>query len=156
MSDFSHIEDDKVRMVDIGEKEIVERRSIATGKIRLKKETIKKIKNNKIEKGNVLATARISGIQAVKRTWDSIPLCHQIPINSVTIDFDFEEAYLKTEVEVKSNSKTGVEMEALNGVSNALLTVWDMVKSLEKNEKGQYPETRINDIKVEKKIKEEK
>ncbi|MDY6765720.1 MAG: cyclic pyranopterin monophosphate synthase MoaC [Halobacteria archaeon] len=153
MTEFSHIEDERARMVDISDKDDVERRSVASGRIHLRESTVDAIREGEVEKGNVLTTARIAGIQAVKRTWDNIPMCHQIPITSITVDFDLHDDEIEAIVEVKTTGKTGVEMEALSGVSTALLTVWDMVKSAEKNEDGQYPETRVGDIKVEEKIK---
>jgi cyclic pyranopterin phosphate synthase len=96
----------------------------------------------------VLGTAQTAGILAVKNTPNIIPLCHPIPVDSVVIEFEVEEASISCECEVKANYKTGVEMESLAGVSIALLTIWDMVKYLEKDEKGQYPTTRISDIEV--------
>jgi cyclic pyranopterin phosphate synthase len=96
----------------------------------------------------VLEAAKITAIQAVKSTPDIVPYCHPIPIESVQVDFKITEDSLTCVVEVNAHYRTGVEMEALTGVSAALLTVWDMVKYLEKDEKGQYPSTRITDIKV--------
>jgi len=151
--DFSHIEDDRARMVEIGDKDVVERESVASGKIRLREETVEAVREGDVEKGNVLATARVAGIQAVKRTWDEIPMCHQIPVTGVDIDFEFENDGIVGRVEVTTEARTGVEMEALNGVNRALLTVWDMVKSAEKDDDGGYPETRIEDIRVEEKLK---
>lgn len=153
--DFTHVKGEKVKMVDISDKKAVARHAIATGKIKLRPSTIKAIKDGVVEKGNVLATATIATIQAVKRTPDIIPMCHQIPISSVDVDFEIEEPYIKATVRVKSVGKTGVEMEALHGISVALLTIWDMVKSAEKNETGNYPFTIIEDIYVIKKAKNE-
>jgi cyclic pyranopterin phosphate synthase len=136
------------RMVDIGNKEITMRTARARGKIRLKEDTISAIKEGKTKKGDVLGTAQTAGILAVKNTPNIIPLCHPIPVDSVVIEFEVEEASISCECEVKANYKTGVEMESLAGVSIALLTIWDMVKYLEKDEKGQYPTTRISDIEV--------
>ncbi len=142
-------------MIDISEKDTIPRIARASGKIKLKKETIDRIKTNKIEKGDVLTIAKVSAINAVKKVPDLIPYCHPIPINNVSIDFDFEEnTFIKVTCVVKSLSKTGVEMEALTGVSAALLNIWDVVKMYEKDEKGQYPSTLITEIKVEKKIKQ--
>jgi len=142
-------------MIDISDKDTIPRIARASGKIRLKKETINRIKTNKIEKGDVLTIAKVSAINAVKKVPDLIPFCHPIPINNVNIDFDFEEnAFIKVTCVVKSIAKTGVEMEALTGVSAALLNIWDVVKMYEKDEKGQYPSTLISEIKVERKIKQ--
>lgn len=140
-------------MVEVGHKDVVFRKAIAKGKIRLKPETIKLIQEGKTKKGNVLAAAQIAGILAVKRTWEIIPLCHPIPLTGVDISFEFGEDYIEATCEVRAYYKTGVEMEALTGVSVALLTIWDMVKAVEKDEKGQYPVTRIYDIRVVEKIK---
>ena len=142
-------------MIDISEKEAIPRIAKASGKITLKKETIDRITTNKIEKGDVLTIAKVSAINAVKKVPDLIPFCHPIPINNVSIDFEFEEnTIIKVTCVVKSIAKTGVEMEALTGVSAALLNIWDVVKMYEKDEKGQYPSTLISEIKVESKIKQ--
>ncbi|MCD6301671.1 MAG: cyclic pyranopterin monophosphate synthase MoaC, partial [Staphylothermus sp.] len=98
----------------------------------------------------------IAAIQAVKKTPELIPLCHNIPITNVKVEYEFlGEDKIKVRVRVKTTSKTGVEMEALTGVALALLNIWDMVKKYEKDEKGQYPETWIEYIKVIEKIKKE-
>ncbi len=152
--EFTHIEGDRVRMVDISKKRDVRRSAIAEGFIKLKKETIKAIVNNMVAKGNVLVTANVAAVMAVKKTSELIPMCHPIPITSVTLDFDVEEDGVRVRCMVKSTGKTGVEMEALTGVSIALLTIWDMVKSMEKNEEGNYPETVISTIRVTEKVKE--
>ncbi|HOM96249.1 MAG: cyclic pyranopterin monophosphate synthase MoaC [Candidatus Methanofastidiosa archaeon] len=150
---FSHSSDKGVKMVDITSKNITVRTATAEGEIKLKKDTINLIKKNKITKGNVLTTAQISGIQAVKMTSNIIPLCHELPINKVEIDFDVKRESIRVICTVKTESKTGVEMEALTGASVALLTIWDMVKSNEKDGSGQYPDTEISQIKVTKKEK---
>lgn len=145
-------------MVDISEKDIIERIAIAEGKIYLKKETIEKILKKEIKKGNVLTTAEISAILAVKNTPNLIPLCHQIQITNVEVKFkvDEKENFITASVMVKASAKTGVEMDALCGASIALLTIWDMVKYLEKDEKGQYETTKVSDVKVIEKIKKKK
>jgi cyclic pyranopterin phosphate synthase len=102
----------------------------------------------------VLETARIAAIIAVKSTSFAIPMCHTIPITSIDVTFDMGIDTIKAVVEVKSTGKTGVEMEALHGVSVALLTVWDMVKSAEKDDTGNYPFTRITNIRVLEKTKQ--
>lgn len=154
MTEFTHIEDDRVTMVDVGEKPEIGREAVATGRILLTEPTLRKIREGDVEKGNVFATARIAAIQAVKETWDDIPLCHPIPISGADVDLSVEEDAVEIRVSVRSHGRTGVEMEALNGVSRGLLTVWDMVKSAEKDEDGQYPDTRITDVMVESKVKE--
>jgi cyclic pyranopterin phosphate synthase len=104
-------------------------------------------------KGNVLATARVAATLAVKNTSNIIPMCHPIPISSIAVDFSDGDGFIESTVVVKMTGKTGVEMEALTGVSVALLTIWDMVKSAEKDEGGQYPVTAITDIRVVEKKK---
>ncbi|WP_290596020.1 MULTISPECIES: cyclic pyranopterin monophosphate synthase MoaC [unclassified Archaeoglobus] len=151
--EFTHIEDGKVRMVDVSEKEDVTRVSVAEGFIKLRSSTINAILNKEVAKGNVIAAANIAGVLAVKKTPELIPMCHPIPITSVKFDFDIESVGIRVRCTVKSKGKTGVEMEALTGVSVALLTIWDMVKSLEKDEYGNYPKTLIEVIKVVEKVK---
>jgi cyclic pyranopterin phosphate synthase len=151
---FSHIEGDKARMVDISSKEEVSRRAKAFGEIQLRPETIEAIKNKKIIKGPVLETARIASIMAIKNTSSVIPMCHHIQITGIDVQFDVGHDNVKVTVDVKTVGKTGVEMEALHGVSVALLTIWDMVKSAEKDETGNYPFTAIKNIIVTEKIKE--
>jgi cyclic pyranopterin phosphate synthase len=151
---FTHLTDSGVRMVEISDKDVVKRYARARGAIRLKRDTIEKIKAGEVEKGNVLTTAQVAATLAVKRTPDLIPLCHPISITGVECTFDVKDEEIEAVVEVKSVGKTGVEMEALTGVSVALLTIWDMVKSNEKDQDGQYPVTRISDITVEEKRKE--
>ncbi len=150
---LTHVDDKGVKMVDISKKEDVERFCVAEGYIKLKPETIKLIKEQKIKKGNVLTTAQIAGILAVKKTHELIPMCHPLPITSVNIDFEVFEDKIKAMCSVKTTYKTGIEMEALTGVSIALLTIWDMVKSAEKDEKGQYKTAEIFGIRVVEKVK---
>ncbi|MDY6966694.1 MAG: cyclic pyranopterin monophosphate synthase MoaC [Halobacteriota archaeon] len=150
---FSHIKDGKLKMVDITEKDDSLRRATAYGKIKLRRSTIEAIKEGKVEKGNVLECARLSAVMAVKNTPEIIPMCHQISITGVGVDFNVGEEEIGVTLEVKSMGKTGVEMDALCGVSVALLTVWDMVKSAEKDEGGNYPDTIISEIKVIEKVK---
>ena len=141
-------------MIDISEKDSILRIATASGKIYLKNETIERIKNNNIRKGDVFTIAKIAAINAVKKVPDLIPLCHPIPISSIDIDFDYEgENTIIVKCTVKSISKTGVEMEALMGVNIALLNIWDVVKMYEKDSKGQYPITAITQVKVNEKIK---
>ncbi|EHQ34647.1 cyclic pyranopterin monophosphate synthase MoaC [Methanoplanus limicola] len=155
MPEFTHIENDRASMVDISEKKDVSRQATAGGRIYLRPETLDAIKNGDVIKGNVLATARVAGIMAAKHTSNLIPMCHPIPVSSVSVDFEFgeDESYIEAKCTAKTFGRTGIEMEALTGVSVALLTVWDMVKSAEKDEDGQYPETGIEDVHVIEKIK---
>lgn len=150
---FTHIENDRAVMVDISSKDVIVRKAIASGEIFLSDASMEKIRTGTVEKGNVLSTARIASILAVKKTPELIPMCHQIPITSVDVDFSIYDNIVSAKVEVGSVGKTGVEMEALTGVSVALLTVWDMVKSAEKDETGNYPVTAIQNIKVLEKVK---
>ena len=140
-------------MIDISSKEIVERTATASGYIRLQESTVRSISEKAVKKGDVLETARIAGISAAKRTWDLIPYCHQIPITSVNVEFDVSGDSIKTSCTVKATYRTGVEMEAINCVEIALLTIWDMVKYLEKDKEGQYPNTEISSVKVDSKKK---
>jgi len=140
-------------MVEVGEKPNQKRRAIATGTILLQKETIAMIKNQEIKKGNVLTTAQIAAINAVKNTSNLIPLCHPLNITGIEVDFEIKNTEIITTVSVNSLGQTGVEMEAITGVSVALLTIWDMVKAVEKDDDGQYPNTMISNISVIKKEK---
>jgi cyclic pyranopterin phosphate synthase len=142
-------------MIDISEKDTITRIATASGKIKLKRETIDRIKNKNVEKGDAFTVAKVSAINAVKKVPDLIPFCHPIPISNVEVDFVIEDNIIKATCTVKSIAKTGVEMEALTGVSVALLNLWDVVKMYEKDNQGQYPSTQIYDIQVEKKIKKQ-
>lgn len=143
-----------VRMVDISKKEPVLRVARARGRIRLRESTIQMIVEGRVEKGDVITVAKLAAIQAVKKTPEIIQLCHPIPIENVEVEVRVEKDYVEVEVEVKAIAKTGVEMEALSGVSAALLNIWDMVKKYEKDEMGQYPSTVISDISVLEKRKD--
>ena len=143
-------------MVDIGGKEDVPRRAMARGELKLKRSTVNAIKTKKIKKGDVVSTAKVAGIQAVKDTSRVLPLCHQVPLTLVEIELEPRGDRVSCTCEVATEYKTGVEMEALVGVAAALLTVWDMVKYLEKDDLGQYPNTRIERIAVLEKRKGER
>lgn len=133
MSELTHINDDgEASMVDVGDKDIISRVAIASGFIRLKGSTLDLIYGQKIKKGDVLTVAKIAGISAAKKTAEMIPLCHQIPISHVSVDFTREEDGIKIEAKVKTHAKTGVEMEALSAVSNTALTIYDMCKAVDK------------------------
>ena len=135
-------------MVDVSGKKATNRFAVSSGRIILKPSTIIALKEGRISKGDPLAVAEIACIQAVKKTHGLIPLCHNIPIGSVDAEFTIGRDYIGASCKVTSYGKTGVEMEALTGVSVALLNIWDMVKYLEKDSSGQYPETKIMDIRV--------
>jgi len=144
---------DPIRMIDVSDKEIVHREAEASGVIRLKKTTLDAIRERKVKKGDPLQAAEIACILAVKKTPELIPLCHPIPITSANVEFEVKGGSISARCHVSADYKTGVEMEALTGVAVALLTIWDMVKYLEKDEEGQYPSTVITDVKVEEKRK---
>ena len=149
MSELTHINDDgEASMVDVGDKDIISRVAIASGFIRLKGSTLDLIYGQKIKKGDVLTVAKIAGISAAKKTAEMIPLCHQIPISHVSVDFTREEDGIKIEAKVKTHAKTGVEMEALSAVSNTALTLYDMCKAVDK-------EKQIERIRLENKEKGE-
>jgi len=130
-------------MVDISEKEDTERIAIAKGTIVMLPTTLELIESGLVAKGDVLATAQIAGVMAGKRTADLIPLCHPLPLNQITIDFDIDKdlAGIEITATAKTFGKTGVEMEALTAVSVAALTIYDMAKSAEKT-------MRIQDIRL--------
>ena len=135
-------------MIDITDKNIVSREAMATGTITLEKETIKLIKENMVKKGDTIETAKIAGTMAVKNTSSTIPYCHPVPVMSIDFNFEIRESKITVTCRVKAIYRTGVEMEALNGVQVALLTIWDMVKYLEKDETGNYPHTSIGNVSV--------
>ena len=142
MKKLSHINDrGEANMVDINNKKESKRKATATGTIILSKKAINEIKKEKISKGNVLNTARIAGIMAAKKTSDLIPLCHPIPVEAIKIDFDIEDNNINVLAIVSTSSKTGVEMEALMAVNIACLTIYDMIKSIDKHAK-------INSVKL--------
>lgn len=132
--DFTHFnESGRAHMVDVGDKDNTKRTAIATGRIRMKKETIEKIRQGLIEKGDVLSVAQVAGIMGAKKTSDIIPMCHNIILNGADIRFSIQEDYIDLEAEVKTTGKTGVEMEALTAVSIACLTIYDMCKAIDKD-----------------------
>ena len=130
---LTHIgEDGSARMVDVSAKPEQLRLATATGKILLAQETLRLIESHGIAKGNVLATARIAGIQAAKRTSELIPLCHTLLLQHADIAFDVESDGIGIRCEVRTIGRTGAEMEALTGVSVAALTIYDMCKAVDK------------------------
>lgn len=143
-----------MKMVDVGKKQDVLRVAEARGRIRLRPDTIRRILEGKIEKGDVVTVAQLAGILAAKKTPELIPLCHNIPLTSVDVDVEVGDLFVEVRATVRSVGKTGVEMEALTAVSVALLTIWDMCKQYEKDERGQYPETVIEEVRVVSKVKE--
>jgi len=130
---LSHVDDKgNARMVDVGDKRIQRRRAQAGGQIRMSHDTREAIRDDQVKKGNVLAAARIAGIQAAKGTSQLIPLCHPLPLDSVQVDFEFLDGGIKVTCTVSCQARTGVEMEALTGTSVALLTIYDMCKAIDK------------------------
>ena len=134
MGDFSHFDSTGAsRMVDVGAKAVSRRVARASGTVRMNAETLALVRDKRAAKGDVLEVARLAGIMAAKRTAELIPLCHNLPLESVTIDFDFtDERSLQIAATVQVEAKTGVEMEALTAVSVAALTVYDMCKSVDR------------------------
>ena len=141
-------------MVDVTEKPVIRRLAEAEGKILLSSETVERIKRGQIKKGNPLAVAEIAAMNAAKQTHLLIPHCHQIPLDTVQASFKIRDDGVEVRCIVKAQARTGVEMEALVGVTVALNTVWDMVKYLEKDQEGQYPGTSISQIRVVRKRKQ--
>lgn len=133
MTKLSHINaKGEAHMVDVSEKAITSRTAIARARVIMKPATIRLIKSGSAKKGDVLATARIAGIQAAKKTSELIPLCHPLAITKVTVDFKLTAKHIDVETLVKVDGKTGVEMEALTACSVACLTLYDMVKAVDR------------------------
>lgn len=136
MNLFSHLDENgDARMVDISDKEATSRMAVASGKIRMSPDCFTMLLGGCIPKGDVLSTARIAGVMAAKKTPDIIPMCHTLLLEKVKISFETDESSyeIKAVCEVRLTGKTGAEMEALTGVSAALLTVYDMCKAVDKN-----------------------
>lgn len=132
-SEFTHIgPTGTVRMVDVSQKPLSRRVAIARGHIRLQRSTVQKINQSTIAKGNVLSVAQVAGVSAVKRTDELIPLCHSLPVQHVDIMFREDPEGFEIECAVTTIAQTGVEMEALTGVSVAALTIYDMCKAVDK------------------------
>ena len=144
----------QVRMVGVGHKPDVLRVAVAEGRIVLRPETLRRVREGRVEKGDPLLIAQLAGILAAKKTPELVPLCHSIPITKVDVELQVQEDGILARARVEAVAKTGVEIEALTAVSAALLAVWDVVKQYEKDEAGQYPHTRITDIRVVSKLKE--
>jgi len=141
--EFTHLDKDgKVKMVDVSEKDITQRKAIAGGEITMEPATLRMIKEGNIKKGAVLETARIAGIMGAKKTSELIPMCHPLLLSSIKVDFDtnFEDK-IKIKAEVKNSGQTGVEMEALTAVNTAALTIYDMCKAVDRS-------MTINDVKL--------
>ena len=147
MTGLSHIDPDgRAQMVDVSAKPLSVRTAVATGRIRLQPETLDLISKDQIAKGNVFATARIAGIQAAKDTAHLIPLCHTLPLSEIKIDIVTSQGGAEVICTARTVAQTGVEMEALTGVSVALLTIYDMCKAVDK-------EMTISDVRLIEKTK---
>jgi len=141
-------------MVDITSKAETLREATVKGRIRLRAETVKRIIEGKVEKGDPISAAKIAGILAAKNTSNIIPLCHPIPLTNIRVDVRVSASdMMEVESTVKTRAQTGVEMEALVATAIALLTIWDMTKQYEKDSEGQYPHTIVSDIRVVRKVK---
>jgi len=148
MSRLTHLDaKGEARMVDVSGKPVQLREAVAQGEVRLQKSTVDLIQSDKIAKGNVLATARIAGIQAAKRTGELIPLCHPLPITHCEVNFELSADRILITASAKIAAQTGVEMEALTAVAVAALTIYDMCKAVDK-------QMQISEIKVVSKTKE--
>lgn len=122
----------RARMVEVGDKDITKRKAIATGIITMKSTTIDIIKEGKMKKGDVLAVAQVAGIMGSKKTSELIPMCHNIFLSGTDINFKIEDDYIRVFAEIRTEGRTGVEMEALTAVNIALLTIYDMCKAVDK------------------------
>ena len=133
MKKLTHIgADGRAQMVDVSAKPLSKRRAVARGRIRLQRETLDLIARDQVAKGNVFATARIAGIQAAKQTAQLIPLCHTLPLGEINIDIAASKDGAEVKCTAQTIAQTGVEMEALMGVTVALLTIYDMCKAVDK------------------------
>ncbi|MCK9909613.1 cyclic pyranopterin monophosphate synthase MoaC, partial [Microbacteriaceae bacterium K1510] len=123
----------RAQMVDVSEKEVTTRVAVARSQVKMKRETLERIRLGTVGKGDVLAVAQVAGIMAAKKTWEIIPMCHPLPLTGIDIQFGFvDEETVSVEATVKTTGKTGVEMEALTAASVAVLTVYDMCKAMDK------------------------
>ena len=134
MPELTHFnQQGRARMVDVTEKAVTCRRAVAAGEIHVSPETITRIQNGTLKKGDVLAVAQVAGIMAAKRTHELIPMCHPLRLTGIDIAFSYEPGAVRIRAEVKCKGETGVEMEALTAVSAAALTIYDMCKAVQKD-----------------------
>ncbi len=132
-SELTHFDDQgRARMVDVGAKEITHRRAVAGGRIEMAPETVDLIRTNRVKKGDPLAVAQVAGIMAAKRASDLIPMCHPLMLTIVDLALDLDDAGVEIRATVETRGQTGVEMEALTAVSVAALTIYDMVKAVDR------------------------
>ncbi len=139
----------------VTEKPAVVRRAVAEGRLTVRAETARAIRAGTVAKGDPLAVAEIAGLQAMKRTAELIPHCHNVPLTGSSVTATVVGRTVRVRATAETVARTGVEMEALVGATTALLTAWDMVKYLEKNERGLYPATRLGPVRVVAKVKGE-
>lgn len=133
MTGLTHLDEaGNARMVDVGGKAVTQRKALASGRITMSAEALAAIREGSVRKGDVLATARIAGIMAAKRTGDLIPLCHPLPVDGVAVDFEFLDTGIEVRASASTSARTGVEMEAITATSITLLTIYDMAKALDK------------------------
>jgi cyclic pyranopterin phosphate synthase len=141
-------------MIDISNKSVIRRKAKASGKIFLNKDSISSITDKTNPKGDVLENAKLAAIQAVKQTPNLVFLAHPIQINSAKVNFSIQQDHIRCSVEVRATAKTGVEIEAMAGVMNGLLAIFDLCKRYEKDPNGQYKSAYISNIQVDEKVKE--
>jgi cyclic pyranopterin monophosphate synthase len=133
VGELSHLDDaGRARMVDVGAKEVTDRRAVARAVVRMSAATLDAVRSGDAPKGDVIGTARIAGIQAAKRTADLVPLCHPLPLSYVDVAVELDASSVVLTAEARTSAQTGVEMEALTAAAVAALTVYDMVKGLER------------------------
>jgi cyclic pyranopterin monophosphate synthase len=133
MSGLTHLDaTGAARMVNVGAKDATVREATAEGRIRMSAEALATLRDGTVKKGDALAVARVAGIMAAKKTSELVPLCHPLALSAVTVDFAFEDAAVLVTAKVRTTGPTGVEMEALTGVSVALLTLYDMLKAVDR------------------------
>ncbi len=142
-----------ITQADISSKPVWYREASAWGRIRLRPETVRRVKEGKLEKGDGIAIAKTMAVMGAKKTPEMLALCHPLRIESTRVQTKLNRDSIEVTVTVAAHEKTGVEMEALTAVSVALLNIWDVVKAYEKDSGGQYPSTTIEGIKVLKKVK---
>jgi len=148
VTELSHVsETGDVRMVDVGDKPVSQRRAVASARVRMAAETARRLRD--LPKGDALVTAQLAGIMAAKRTAELIPLCHPLPLSHVGVELDVEEAAVAITTSVETTAQTGVEMEALTAAAVAALTVYDMAKAIDK-------EMVVEDVRLVEKTKAEK
>jgi cyclic pyranopterin phosphate synthase len=141
------------KQVDVSQKPVSFRQATATGFIRLKRETIERVRQSEVEKGDPLSLARLTGVMAAKQTPSIVALCHPLRLDSAEVESRLKGNGIEVTATVSAHERTGVEMEALTAVTVALLNVWDVLKQYEKDEDGQYPLTMIQEVKITKKVK---